>query len=159
MRTRRLVSLRQCRRQAAGVCFIAITSLWGCGDGRIATYPVVGSVLVDGRPAEGALVILVPTTTAEAGGDRERPFGMTDAEGKFSLTTFDPGDGAPAGEYKVLVQWPAPNNSPEAARGGGRAALGPDRLKGKYFKLDTTTLAATVEEQSNELPPFGLTSR
>jgi hypothetical protein len=72
--------------------------------------------------------------------------------------TFDPGDGAPAGDYKVLIQWPAPVSA-EAARGGGRAAVGPDRLRGKYFNLDKTTLAATVQEQANELSPFELQSR
>jgi hypothetical protein len=129
----------------------------GCWDGRIPTYPVTGTVLVDGRPAEGAIVIFVPNSTSEAA-ERERPFGIADAQGRFNLMTFDPGDGAPAGEYKVLIQWPAPVSA-EAARGGGRAAVGPDRLRGKYFNLDKTTLAATVQEQANELSPFELQSR
>jgi hypothetical protein len=134
-----------------------IAAMTGCGDGRVPTYPVRGTVLVDKRPAAGAILIFVPSLTAE-GAERERPFGIADAQGNFDLMTFDPGDGAPAGEYKVLIQWPA-SISPDADRGGGRASIGPDRLKGKYFKLDQTNLVATVEEQTNELPPFELQSR
>jgi hypothetical protein len=133
-------------------------ALAGCGDGRIATYPVTGTVLVDGRPAEGAVVICVPTSTSEPEADRLRPFGVADAQGRFTLKTFEPGDGAPAGEYKVLIEWPAPVSA-DAARGGGRAAVGPDRLRGKYFKLDQSNLAMSVKEESNDLPPFELQSR
>ena len=32
----------------------------GCGDGRIATYVVNGQVKVDGRPADGAIVVFCP---------------------------------------------------------------------------------------------------
>jgi len=140
------------------VPLVAVTAaMTGCGEGRVPTYPVAGTVLVDQRPAGGAIVIFVPSATSE-GAERQRPFAMADAQGKYNLMTFEPGDGAPAGEYKVLIQWPAPV-SPEAARGGGRTAVGPDRLRGKYFNLEKTDLMATVEEQSNELPPFELKSR
>jgi hypothetical protein len=130
----------------------------GCGKGRIPTYPVTGAIVVDGKPAAGAIIVFVPNSTAEEEGQRERPFAIADAEGQFNLTTFEPGDGAPAGDYKALVQWPAPL-APEAARGGGRAAVGPDRLKGKYFDLEKSALTATVAEESNELPPFELKSQ
>jgi hypothetical protein len=35
-----------------------------------------------------------------------RPFGTAGADGSFGLTTSRPGDGAPAGEYRVTVIWP-----------------------------------------------------
>ena len=34
----------------------------GCGDAEIARYPVTGTVLVDNKPAEGAMVIFCPTS-------------------------------------------------------------------------------------------------
>jgi hypothetical protein len=130
----------------------------GCGDGRIDTYPVTGTVLVDGRPAEKAMVIFCPADAA-AEVENLRPAGVTDASGKFNLITFEAGDGAPAGSYKVLVKWPAPSQGED--RGGRQSSIGkgPDRLKGRYYNLESTPLNATVEEQSNELPPFELTSR
>jgi hypothetical protein len=130
----------------------------GCGDGRIPTYPVTGSVSVNGRPAEGAIVVFCPLGTA-AEVEHLRPAGMADASGKFTLTTFEPSDGAPSGEYKVLVKWPAPVPAAQErdARPGG-ANKGPDRLRGKYYSIDSTPLKATIEEQSNDLPPFELKS-
>jgi hypothetical protein len=132
--------------------------LAGCGDGRIATYPVNGTVNVNGRPAEGAIVVFCPINPA-AEIEHLRPAGMADASGQFTLTTFEPSDGAPAGQYKVIVKWPAPTpaSNERDARPGG-ANKGPDRLRGKYYNLETTPLAVTIEEQSNALPPFELKS-
>lgn len=130
----------------------------GCGDGRIDTYPVIGTVKVDGKPAEGAMVIFVPNSTAPEA-ERKRPFGIADGQGQFNLTTFEQSDGAPAGQYKILVQWPTPRDESNDPRGRRRGTLGPDRLRGKYFNLDNATLSATVKEESNELPPLELQSR
>lgn len=68
----------------------------GCNQGpRLAK--VSGVVLLDGKPIEGASVLFTP----EAGG---RPAdGVTDKEGKFTLQTFEPGDGALVGKHKVAV--------------------------------------------------------
>jgi hypothetical protein len=105
------------------------------------------------------MVIFVPQSTTSAEAERTRPFGMANGEGRFNLTTFVQEDGAPPGEYKVLVQWPTPGAPADSQRSGRRGALGPDRLRGKYFNLERTTLTATVADQSNELPPFELNSR
>lgn len=129
----------------------------GCGDGRIARYPVQGSVSVDGKPATGAIVIFCPVNaTGEL--EKLRPMGTADSAGNFTLMTIDPEDGAPVGDYKVLVKWPAPASQAET-RDGRPGALGPDRLKGKYYNLDTTPLAAKIEPKSNELAPFQLQSK
>jgi hypothetical protein len=140
------------------VAVAGCVALAGCGSGQFATYPVTGTVLVDGQPADGAMVIFVPTST-DPKAERKRPFGIADAQGRFGLTTSEPGDGAAAGEYKVLVQWPAPRHESNDQRGGRRGASGPDRLQGRYFNLEKAALTATVEEQATELPPFELRSR
>ena len=130
--------------------------LAGCGDGRLRRYPVNGSVLIDGRPAENAIVVFCPVDpSAEL--EHLRPAGRADAAGQFELTTYEAFDGAPAGQYKVLVKWPSPR--PVNDREGRPGALGPDRLKGKYYNLDTTPFSATIEEQANALPPFELQSK
>lgn len=148
----------------------SLSTVFGCGDGRVARYPVFGAVHVDGQPAAGAIVVFCPTETSPEA-ERLRPAGRTDVAGNFKLTTIDPDDGAPAGTYKIMVQWPegaeaaagagGPNGLPAAAvdrggRGGPRPA---DRLQGKYYSLERTPLTASVEEQANELPPFELTSK
>jgi hypothetical protein len=58
---------------------------------------VTGTVTHGGKPVAEAAVVFQPV----AGGPS--PAGQTDASGKYSLTTFVGGDGAPAGEYKVGI--------------------------------------------------------
>jgi hypothetical protein len=143
----------------AGIIFgIGSLAIVGCGDGRIPTYEVNGQVNVNGRPAEGAIVIFCPVSqSAEV--EHLRPAGMANASGQFTLTTFEPNDGAPAGEYKVLVKWPAPRPAAQEREARpGSANKGPDRLRGKYYSFETTPLKTTVQEQSNQLEPFELKS-
>jgi hypothetical protein len=141
-------------------CLVGLVVLLvgGCGDGKITRYPVSGTVLVNGQPAEGAQIVFCPVSP---GPELEnfRPAGFTDSAGKFSLTTIDSTDGAPAGQYKVLVKWLAQSASTDDGRGGRGGPRGPDRLKGKYYNLDTTPLSATIEEKANDLPPFELSAK
>ncbi len=37
-----------------------------------------------------------------------RPHGRVGPDGRFTLTTYQPGDGAPTGKYNVTVVWPGP---------------------------------------------------
>ena len=101
------------------------------------------------------MVIFCPTDQADPKLQRERPFGTTGDDGKFSLTTFDKDDGAPKAEYKVLVQWSAgPKVGADRDRDGGS----PDRLKGRYMNLEKSTLTAKVDGET-QLPPFELTTK
>ena len=70
------------------------------------TFPVEGTVLIRGKPAEGVQVFLHPRDVSQRG----KPRGVTDADGRFRLRTYHDGDGAPAGDYTVTVYWPAPYN-------------------------------------------------
>lgn len=68
----------------------------GCGgDDRVA--PVTGVVTLDDQPIANASVTFMP---AEGG----RPaFGVTDADGKYELTTFQEADGALIGSHIVTI--------------------------------------------------------
>jgi len=129
-------------------------AILGCGDGKIVRYPVTGTVKVDGKPVTGAMVVLCPVEGPEEL-MRERPVGSTGPDGKFLLTTLEKDDGAPAGQYKVLVQWLSGAPQGDVDRGGGPV----DRLRGKYFNLERTPLTATISEGPTDLPPFELMSR
>ena len=113
---------------------------------RKPVFPVRGQVLVDGAPAAGATVFFYPVETDP---DALAPYGVTDADGSFTLTTYLTFDGAPAGEYVVTVRWPGPPKR-------GEDGQGPDRLQGRYGDPKTSTLRATVEKKPNELQPFKL---
>jgi hypothetical protein len=72
----------------------------GCG-GTTANHPptfeVTGVVLYKGLPVPDAQVTFAPS------GEGQAAFGRTDAEGRYELTTFQPGDGVTAGRYVVTV--------------------------------------------------------
>ncbi|MDZ7616849.1 MAG: carboxypeptidase-like regulatory domain-containing protein [Patescibacteria group bacterium] len=94
------------RKRSATFRHICLTSLAaaasmlpvaGCGPSRPATIPVRGTVTLDGEPAAGAQVMLIP----EDGG---RPAeGTTDDSGRFNLRTFEASDGAQPGRHSVTV--------------------------------------------------------
>jgi hypothetical protein len=116
---------------------------------RKPVYPVRGQVLVNGKPAAGATVFFFPV---ESDPDAIAPYGVVDADGSFSLTTYLTFDGAPAGEYVVTIRWPGAPHRPGDEPG-------PDRLKGDYGSPKTSKLRATVEKKSNDLQPFRLTTK
>lgn len=70
----------------------------GCSKGdRPDIAKASGIVTLDGNPVEGATVTFEPVN----GG---RPcFGTTDPEGRFAITSYEEGDGAPVGEHFVSV--------------------------------------------------------
>lgn len=59
-----------------------------------------GTLYLLDKPIADATIRLIPEGN-EAG---VRPHAKTDSEGKFSFTTSMPGDGAPPGRYKVIVE-------------------------------------------------------
>ena len=73
--------------------------LTGCSNSsRPSTYPVTGTVTMQGQPVAGAAITFVPT-----GNEGEAASAITDSEGKYALTTWRAGDGARPGEYRVKV--------------------------------------------------------
>jgi hypothetical protein len=134
---------------------LGLISAIGCGDGGLATYPVTGTVKVDGKPAGGAMVTFCPTTGSEEL-MKLRPIGHVGPDGKFEVTTFNKGDGLPEGDYKILIRWPTKvagvdENDPRS--------VGPDRLRGRYMNLERTTFTVKVDSSTTELPPFELKSK
>jgi hypothetical protein len=115
-----------------------------CGnDQRL--YPVRGQVLFQNRPAEGATVVFQPVNRDTAG---PTPSGTVGADGSFALSTYPHGDGAPPGEYVVLVTWFPPN---------ARELDEPrNQLPNRYASPTDSPLRATVAEGLNELEPFRL---
>ncbi len=75
----------------------ALVAMGGCGSGRPKTVPVTGTVTLDAKPVEGASVMFMP----EAGG--KPAVGVTDKDGRFTLKTFEPGDGALPGKHNVSI--------------------------------------------------------
>lgn len=77
----------------------------GCGGGAFQTVPVDGLLTCEGKPVANVLVTFTPK--GGEGVDPNNPgksaVGKTDAEGRFTLTTYKIGDGAIVGQHTVRV--------------------------------------------------------
>jgi hypothetical protein len=117
-----------------------------CGPGGPKLHPVKGSVLYQEKPAEGATVVFQPVNS---GPDSLMPSGLVGPDGTFTLTTPPHGDGAPAGDYVVLVTQFPPN---------ARELRHPQSLlPPRYGSVTESPLRVTVAAGNNQLEPFRLT--
>jgi hypothetical protein len=135
-----------------GVAFAVVSAglLCGCsGEKRTPVYPVRGTVTVQGVQADNAQITLHPIDPKIMEGLEIRPMAHAGPDGKFAITSYATGDGAPAGEYIVTIEW---HDKAEGAFDAGT----PDKLGGKYADRAISPLRAVVEKKSNELKPFEL---
>ena len=131
---------------AAGA-LVALAS--GCGGHKgPVLYSVKGSVRINGEPAKDVNVVFTPVTLPADGATPLSPAAVTGEDGSFRLMSFEPGDGAPAGDYQVTVIYPMNRFNKHLS--------GIDRLRGKFANPKTSGLTAKVEAKSNDLPPFDL---
>lgn len=71
----------------------------GCNsDNNPKTYQVTGTLTVNGKPVDQATLVFLPSAA-----DGYPATGITDADGKYQLTTFTAGDGAVPGDYTIKV--------------------------------------------------------
>ena len=117
-------------------------------DQRKPVHPVSGKVFVQKKPAAGAFLIFVPVNEPPTPTD-PRPHAEVQEDGSFAVSTFGDGDGAPAGDYIVIVTWPGRTD----AEGRDEPE---DKLFGRYADPKRPRLRATVKEGKNELEPFQL---
>jgi len=135
--------------------FLAVCVVEGCAeklpDGpRVPTTPVAGVVLVDGRPAEYLSVSCEPQF--ERAAEIPGASAFTDKDGKFAISTFEAGDGAPPGKYKLTFMW-GQINLLNGQYGG------PDKLKGRYRKAASSEHEVTVGDQPLDLGTIELTTK
>jgi len=106
----------------------------GCGSDRPDRVPVSGQVLIDGQPLGGGTIRLYPASarpaTARIGPD-----------GRFTLKTFETGDGAVLGTHPVTVA------SIEEFSDTKRRWLVPK----KYADPGTSGLTATIDDATDSL--------
>jgi hypothetical protein len=144
-------------RHTARTGLIAATALAAlccssCGGGK-RFYPVRGTVLANGKPAYGVLIVLHPENDPSL--KPLQPSATVRADGSFEMKTYvydeqAVKDGAPAGKYVVTcVWWPLD-------RSGYGAENLPDKLQGRYSNPKTSALRAEVLEGPTELPTFEL---
>lgn len=126
----------------------------GCGGGKT-LLPVTGSLLVDGKAAEGATLLFHPKDATTG----SLATATTDANGNFSLVS-NMNPGIVAGSYKVCVVWPDPAVQPTAAQKmTGMFDAGPDLLKGRYESPEKSMLVIEIDSSKGTLQPFKLSTK
>ncbi len=120
----------------------------GCGgeDWHAETYPAHGRITVNGEPAAGAVVEL-HSMGEKPDVRNSRPWAVVQEDGSYTLSTYEMGDGAPAGEYMLTIRWPPDVSQPSLA----------DRLSGAYSRPEQSPWRVTISEEDNELPPVEIT--
>lgn len=114
-------------------------------------YPASGSLTLAGKPIAGAQITLVPQDSKFP--ESIRPTAVTRADGRFDLSTFQDGDGAPRGEYKVSVIWhPLVQSEAGAVRGA-------NALPARYATPDSSGLTVSISDSKTTLPAIDLAAQ
>src|SRR6266496_3538655 len=91
---------------------VAVPCWAGCsqnsGPPRKVCYPVSGELTFQGKAAEGATVMFQPREANAAEWSAGYPRATVGSDGKFQVSTYGENDGAPTGDYVILVAWSAP---------------------------------------------------
>jgi hypothetical protein len=129
------------------VMLASLPFIAACKKSSVKLYPVKGKVLFKDQPAEGAQVVF-QKVNPDPNAKLEMSHGRVGADGSFTLRTEPYGEGAPAGDYVVMVSWTVRDAKDELKT--------ISKLPHKYADPTTPVLKATVKEGKNELEPFNL---
>lgn len=138
------------------LCLLLCTLAIGCGGADQKLYPAKGKVLVNGKPANGAVVTFIPTQSAS---DGQLAFGIgtCNENGEYTVQTGGK-DGIRAGNYAVTVIWPDPSKKITDAEKmmGKQPSDLPDLLQGRYSNKEKSQLVATIKTEDNVIADFDL---
>ncbi len=134
----------------------------GAGDGRPALARVSGTVTYNGKPLAGASIVFDP----EQEGIRSA-LSVTDEQGRYTLWTYEPGDGAAVGNHRVAITLRGPAEKAAIhpslkAKDLGEAyyeqvtATGRPLIPEKYFYPQSSGLTAAVEAGRHNTRDFSL---
>ncbi len=129
----------------------------GCGKPpadapSVPIHPVSGIVTLDGKPIEGARLALISLQGQQPGDIT--PNGISDAEGKFQISTYSVADGAPDGAYAITVSWPEIRNA-----GSSEPDYGKERLPKRYQIPEQSGFVVTVSEDLQDALTLELKSK
>jgi predicted small lipoprotein YifL len=135
-------------RLAIVSALLTLASLSGCGRGPIPTYKVKATLKYQGteETVPGARIELRPQDPIDAA-HRVSPVGRVHEDGSIQMTTFEPGDGVPAGHYLVVVGEPPKPHGWDVDQQG----MPPRKIPQKYKSYETSDLTLEVRAKGNNL--------
>jgi hypothetical protein len=133
---------------------IWILLLAGCGGpSRPETVPISGRVTYGGQPVVSGQIVFYP----EPIGSGRQAIGAIGPDGRYTLTTFDSGDGAVLGRHRVTIKSVRVSAGPPSAQEAAEQMrqgrdLGVEWLvPKKYSRPNTTPLTAEVKRGKNTI--------
>ncbi len=122
-------------------------------------YPVFGTVTYGGQPLAGATVVFRSTADSSA----KPAIGLSDAQGRFQLSTFGENDGVIAGQHSVSVSkmTSVEGGEKESMEAAAAAAArnepeAKSEIPEKYSDPQTSGLQETVKEDGGNEFKFEL---
>lgn len=135
---------------------VLLLSAGGCGSEvkKLTVHPVSGIVRFNGKPMKGGgAIIFFPKD-----GNGKEASGTIAEDGTFTLKTYEEGDGAAAGEYRVVIHQMT-TKEPPISEDTGEAHGGPietvakkERIPRVYGSASESPLYTTVKEGPNDIP-------
>ncbi len=121
------------------VCGVfAAATFPGCGGSAPTLVPAEGVLLIDGEPAADISVQFLPDEIE--GEPRPTSYAVTDAKGRFTLKTYEQGEGAVLGGHNVILV-----DTLEERPEQGQELTRPPRVNSRYSTI-TGGLRAEVTE-------------
>jgi hypothetical protein len=130
----------RCSLASLPVVAALLLALPACGRSKPAVAPVSGRITLDGKPVTTGVVIFYPQTgrpaTSQIGSD-----------GRYTLGTFTPTDGALPGLHRVVIESrAAPASTPRPARPVGPPPPGtPDDIAQEWAAGTLSAIATETE--------------
>lgn len=131
--------------------FSVLSVFSGCGPSRPVwerTQPISGTITHKGKPIGDAELNFFPEEKEFP--ETVRPKAKSTADGRFAVWTYQQGDGAPVGSYKVTVI----HNVVTVSK--GTIVAKPNDLPAKYTRLDSTDIVVRIQPGQKEIPPIDL---
>ena len=119
----------------------------------VAVFPVKGRLMMNGQPLANAAIVLHSTSKSKTSKMPAylHPHAKAEADGSFTLATFDKADGAPEGEFVATVFLT------EEIMVDGEKQGGPNKLPELYAKPETSPFRVKITSSTKELQPLELT--
>lgn len=104
--------MRTMYRQLSAILPVAL--ILGCSDEieRMPTATAEGTVTCNGQPVENLRVYFAPMPSGDSALAGKQGMGVTDAQGKFIISTYEDGDGAVVARHNVMIDSPHPEDFP-----------------------------------------------
>ena len=131
---------------------VCLPVLCGCGPKRPAAAPVGGRVTYQGQPVASGRIMFQPEHGRAA-------IGAIGPDGRYTLTTFDSGDGAVLGRHRVTIKSTrligGPVEKPKSILDEGRVSGGVPRVEWlvpeKFSRPESSSLTAEVKDGKNTI--------